>query len=230
VIKKTLNVLLTASIALASLQAEAAQLLSGKPDDTMPAQISRHEPTLIRIDGAKIRQIFGTNGDYNSAPDSESGVVYIQPAPDKSAITVYVADDTGHTWKLLLMVTDAPTDPIVIKGRAPEAGSQQARGKDLARNQEIKNALFDLLSAGEDEATLTEDTIPLWKESKFVRVKVLEGNLLSEQFQLTNISKAPMVIDERELYRRGVLAVVVERPQLASGETTSVYIISESGQ
>jgi len=61
----------------------------------------------------------------------------------------------------------------------------------------------------------------------FVLVKVVNGPLRGEKYLLTNTSDKSMVIDERELYRRGVLAVSVERPELKPAETTAVYVISE---
>jgi conjugal transfer pilus assembly protein TraK len=36
-----------------------------------------------------------------------------------------------------------------------------------------------------------------------------------------------MVIDERELYRRGVLAVMVESAELEPGEATQVFVVLE---
>ena len=51
------------------------------------------------------------------------------------------------------------------------------------------------------------DIVPLWNEARFVLVRMLEGALVGEKYQLTNVSKQRMVIDERELYRRGVIAI-----------------------
>jgi hypothetical protein len=51
--------------------------------------------------------------------------------------------------------------------------------------------------------------------------------LVGEKYQLTNVSKQRMVIDERELYRRGVLAVMVETLELEPGESTQVMVVLE---
>ena len=58
-------------------------------------------------------------------------------------------------------------------------------------------------------------------------MRTLEGALVGEKYQLTNVSKQRMVIDERELYRRGVLAVMVETLELEPGESTQVMVVLE---
>ena len=58
-------------------------------------------------------------------------------------------------------------------------------------------------------------------------MSTLEGALVGEKYQLTNVSKQRMVIDERELYRRGVLAVMVETLELEPGESTQIMVVLE---
>ena len=210
-----------------SLDAHAAQVLTGKPDDTLAASVSRAEPTLIRVDGHRIRRIFGAEGDFTVTPDKDAGTAYLKPATDKKAFSAFVSDDAGHTWKLLLSVADGPSDSIIIKGK-PDLGSKQA-GRDLASIQAIKRVLLALESDQEPdpETRVVNEIVPLWQESLFVLVKVLDGALKGEKYLLTNTSAKPMVIDERELYRRGVIAISVEKPRLEPAETTAVYVIRE---
>ena len=64
------KILLIALLA-ASLSANAAQVLVGKPDDTLSARVSRAEPTLIRIEGHRVRRIFGAEGELSLIHISE---------------------------------------------------------------------------------------------------------------------------------------------------------------
>ncbi|MEO1767693.1 TraK domain-containing protein [Thiobacter aerophilum] len=219
-----------ATLLAASLDAHSAQVLTGKPDDTLSAMVSRSEPTMIRVEGHRIRRVFGAEGEFAVTPDKDAGTAYIKPTTDKQAFSVFVSDETGRTWKLLLSVADGPSDSIIIKGK-PEPGNKQA-GRDMARNQAIKRVLLALESSDETdmESRVTNELAPLWKEAMFVLVKVVDGPLKGEKYMLTNTSDKPMVIDERELYRRGVVAVSVERPELKPAETTAVYVISESAE
>lgn len=223
--------ILSALLLLASLDAGAAQVLQGRPDDTLAASLSRSEPTLIRIEGHRIRRVFGAEGDFDVKADKDAGTAFVKPTTDKPALSAYVADDAGRTWKLLLSLTDGPADSIVIRGRAGESYGKRT-GKDSARNLEIKRVVLALDGDGETdmEVRAANELVPLWKEAMFVLVKVVQGPLKGEKYHLSNTSDKPMVIDERELYRRGVVAVSVEKAELKPAETTAVYVISEPAE
>ncbi|WP_205617454.1 TraK domain-containing protein [Pelomicrobium methylotrophicum] len=214
-----------ATLLLGSLESGAVQVLQGRPDETLSAMVSRGEPTMIRVEGRKIRRIFGAEGEFTVSADRETGVAFIRPAADKEVFSAFVADDTGRTWKLLLSVSDVPAETIVLRDRSAHAkGDRNAR--DESRNREIKRLILALESGGEDQGVReVNEIVPLWKEAMFVLVKVVDGPLRGEKYMLTNVSDKPMVIDERELYRRGVVAVSVERPELKPAETTAVYVV-----
>jgi len=216
------------TLLLVGLDVHAAQVLTGKPEDTLRAIVSRDEPTLIRIEDQRIRRVFGTEGDFSVVADKDAGTVFIKPTTDKPTFSVFVADEAGRTWRLHLAVTDGPSESILIKGRPAPALSKSA-ARVSSRVQAIKQTLLALESSDDSgiDVRETNELVPLWKEAMFVLVKVLNGPLRGEKYLLTNVSDKPMVIDERELYRRGVLAVSVERQELKPAETTAVYVISE---
>ena len=221
--------ILSTLLLLASLSASAAQVLVGKPDDTLSAAVSRAEPTLIRIEGHRVRRIFGAEGEFSITADREAGTAYIKPSTDKPTLSLFVSDEIGRTWKLLLAVTDGPSDSISIRSRSA-GNTPTAPGKDVSRNQQIKRLLLALQSDTDTEldSRAANEIVPLWSEALFVLTKVIEGPLKGERYQLTNTSSGPMVIDERELYRRRVIAISVAMPQLAPGQTTDVFVISEN--
>ena len=79
----------------------------------------------------------------------------------------------------------------------------------------------------DEDSENVNDVVPLWKESMFVRTKVVRGNsLVGEKYRLTDMSNKPMIIDERELYRKDVVAISIDKPDLQPAETTDVYVIS----
>lgn len=219
--------ILSAVLLLSSLEVAAAQVLIGMPDDTQTASVSRSEPTLIRVEGQRIRRIFGREGDFTFTPDKDAGTAYLKPEPAKQAFSAFVSDDAGRTWKLLLSVVDGPSDSIVIKGK-PDSASKPA-GRDQSRIQAVKRVVLALEADKEAsmETRAVNEIVPLWRESLFVLVKVLDGPIKGEKYTLTNASNRPMVIDEREFYRRGVIAVTVEKPRLDPAETTAVYVVLE---
>ena len=226
-----MNKILSIALLAASFSVNAAQVLVGKPDDTLTASVSRAEPTLIRIDGHRVRRIFGAEGEFAITADKDAGTAFIKPSTDKPTLTLFVSDENGRTWKLLLAVTDGPSDSITIKGRST-GNVAQPQGKDVTRNQQIKRVLLALQSESPSDSDMdvraTNEIVPLWSEVLFVQTKVVDGPLKGEKYQLTNTSANPMVIDERELYRRQVVAIAVGKPQLAPGEHTEVFVISEN--
>lgn len=221
--------ILSTLLLLTSFSASAAQVLVGRPDDTLSAVVSRTEPTLIRIDGHRIRRVFGAEGEFSVTADKDAGTAFLRPSTDKPTLSLFVSDEAGHTWKLLLAVRDGPSESITIKGRN-QAGRVSGPAKDVSRNQQIKRILL-ALQADHDDATEAQplrEVVPLWSEVLFVLVRVIDGSLKGERYQLTNISPTTMVIDERELYRRRVVAISVANPLLESGQTTDVFVISET--
>lgn len=118
----------------------------------------------------------------------------------------------------------------MIRDRSRLRQEIKAFAADESRNAAIRRVLLALARDAEPEDMTAKDTleiVPLWNEARFVLVRILDGTLLGEKYQLTNLSKGRMVIDERELYRRGVLAVMVESLELEPGEATQIMIVRE---
>lgn len=223
--------ILLISLCLAVSNVFAAQVLTGSPDDTLAARVARHEPTMIRVDGHKIIDIFGIDGDFEAKPDSSnSGTAFFNPLSDKSVLSAYVSDSAGRTWRLLLSVTDEPAETIVIKSNKQVKIKKAVQaGKDQARNQIIKRMVLGLAGSGPEAHNVREtlEAIPLWNEATFIQTGVIDGDIRGERYQLTNTSATTMRIDERELYRPGTLGIVVEKPELAPSESTMIYVVSE---
>ena len=220
------------ALLLASLTSPgfAAQVLDGSPNDGLLATVSRTEPNLIRVDGRKIRRIQGVEGEFAVSADRETGAAYLKPTTDKPQLSVFVADDAGRHWKLLLKVADIPAETLVIRDRGRLADAGRVLVADEPRHAAIRRVLLALArdTTPEDmSASEPLEIVPLWHESRFVLVRTLEGPLRGEKYQLTNVSKTPMVLDEREFYRRGVLAVMVESLELEPGEATQVMVVLE---
>ena len=195
----------------------------------MSATVSRTETTMIQIQGHHVRRIFGTEGEFTVMPDKVAGTAYLKPLTDKPAFNVFVSDENGHTWNLMLAVTNGPADIILIKEVGSDNNVEAKKGFDLPHDNAVKKMLFSLSAESNDEEDSQDvnEIIPLWQEATFVKTKVIKGNSLQgEKYLLTNTSNKPMVIDERELYRKGVVAISVDTPNLPPSETTEVYVIS----
>jgi conjugal transfer pilus assembly protein TraK len=114
------------------------------------------------------------------------------------------------------------------------AGARQAeepRGKGASHVRAVK-ALTLAMAAPELGGEVPMQAIPggqelaLWAEARFVmRARYEAAGLVGEAFELTNVSLARMVIDERELFKPGVLSVSVKQLSLEPGQSTPVWIV-----
>lgn len=224
---------LAQALLLASLASPgfAAQFVEGHPDDGLAATVSRTEPNLIRVDGRRIRRIHGVEGEFAVSADRETGIAYLKPTTEQARLTVFVADDAGRHWKLLLQVADIPAETLVLRERPRPAAAGRALVADDPRHAAIRRVLLALArdTTPEDmSASERLEIVPLWNESRFVLVRILEGALRGEKYQLTNVSATRMVLDEREFHRRGVLAVMLDSLELEPGEATQVMVVLEA--
>lgn len=191
--------------------------------------------------------------------DEADGEVYVKPMPSSAwpsgvepasspgaaaaPVKLDVKTDRG-TFALLLQPADVVGDTLVLRPIGPvgAAGAARARSegeprKASAHARSVKALALALANPdleGAPRATPVAGggrEVALWREARFVlRETQHTPGLVGESYELTNISGQRMVIDERELYREGVVAVAVKRLTLAPGEATPVWLIRQAPQ
>lgn len=223
--KQTNRICLVLALLVNSFQVGAAQILfQGSPTESTTATVSRNEPNLLKVDGRKIKRVYGTEGMFTVTPEQDTGVAWLKPLTDKALMSIFITDDTGQHYKLLLKVEDIPAETIII--RDSKGHTQQSRGiKNEPRNEEI---LSTIMALHDGEGDPKNELIPLWKGIKFELVRTLDlRGLRGEAYRLTNTSDKQVVMDEREFYRDGVQAVSIEKIVLETGDSTAVFVLSE---
>ena len=143
--KPRLAVLAAATFAGLSASAHALQLVEARDGVTVDAVISIKEPTRIRIENAKITDVFGNiyssncglpaaapagtpppstpavnpSGEIALECDRDKGEIYVRPmGTSTKPINLFVSSATA-TYTLLLRRSDTPSDTIVIRDKAP---------------------------------------------------------------------------------------------------------------
>jgi conjugal transfer pilus assembly protein TraK len=200
------------------------------PDDGLTATVSRTEPNLIRVDGRKIRRIQGVEGEFAVSADRETGAAYLKPTTDQAQLSVFVADDAGRHWKLLLKVADVPAETLVMRDRGRPGEGRAHSSPTSSRHAAIRRVLLALArdtDAGRHDRQRAAGDRPALERSRLFWCGRWKAFLFGEKYQLTNVSSSRMVIDERELYRQGVLAVMVDSLELEPGEATQVMVVLE---
>ena len=164
---------------------------------------------------------------FTVTPEQETGVAWLKPMTDKSMMSVFITDEDGQHYKLLLKVEDIPAETIIVRGKSHVTVPMNVKGEP--RNEEILRRAILALYDGEGDAK--NETIPLWKGTKFELMRVISlRGLRGEAYLLTNTTDQQIVMDEREFYRDGVEAVSTEKPILEAGESTAVYVINSEDE
>jgi conjugal transfer pilus assembly protein TraK len=188
--------------------------------------------------------------------DESDGEVYVKPMPSSAwpgggepasspgtaaaPVKLDVKTDRG-TFALLLQPADVVGDTLVLKpigsvgaARARPEGEPRKASAHARSVKALALALANPDLEGAPRATPVAGggrEVALWREARFVLRETQHApGLVGESYELTNISGQRMVIDERELYREGVVAVAVKRLTLAPGETTPVWLIRQAPQ
>jgi conjugal transfer pilus assembly protein TraK len=222
---------------LLSVPSLATTIKEVRDGSTVLAQIAAREPTRIKVEGGRITAMRGDvyteknpAGLLETDVDNTSGDWFIQPmrASDKP-INLFVTTTAG-TYTLLLQPADIPADTLLLRDRSAKAVQYQAR--NLAYVRDLKTMMRQMLETDPD-ATLQiaelNQPVLLWQEARFTLTRRYDGHprWLGERFALVNISAQPMTLSEREFFREGVAAVVIDNPMLAPGEATTVYVIRD---
>jgi len=220
------KIFLVSALLASSFQCLAAQILyQGSPTESTTATVSRNEPNLITVDGRKIKRIYGAEGLFTVTPEPETGAAWLKPTADKPMMSVFITDEEGQHYKLLLKVEDIPAETIIVKGGNKQPGLAISK-RNEPRNDDILNTVIALFNGDGDAKN---ETISLWKGTRFELIRTLDlRGIRGESYLLTNTSNKPIIMDEREFYRAGVQAVSIENPTLEAGQTTQVFIVSEA--
>lgn len=178
----------------------------------------------------------GTNarGDLVLTCDPAQGEVYVTPVARLAKPVTLFISTARATHALQLRVEDVPAGAIVIHDAAPvdrRVGAAPLPDRGAAHVRRLKAMLLALVRDEQPPGTERDDTVVptvLWRETAYRRVRQVSGaGLVGETYRLTNISAAPMVLDEQEFDQQGgqVLAVAIERTGLLPGEETAVHLI-----
>lgn len=238
---------ISSALALAGLlcaaPAWALQKLEVKPDATATARIALKETSRIKVEGSAIVDVFGSvyspdnpAGELMVAPDAASGELYVMPSamavPGKP-VNIFVKAGKA-TYTLLLTPVDIPSETVILNDRMTQTSSQAESpptGEAPDWLRQIKNMMLVLTGEATPPGYLSVSVgkpVGLWQEARFFEMRrVTHRRLTGSVFDLTNVSAAPMVLDEREFFDAGVVATGIAKTQLAPNESTRVYVIRE---
>ena len=217
----------------------AAQIVEGGDGSTIYAKVSKKEMTRLSVDRGRIASLRVKASELSVDPDDETGQVFLsvpdgQKPGDIKPINAFLTTQAGHTYTLILQVVDKPSDSIIIK---------EPRAKQVGKTSDFKNTSYDkairrlvyVMANDElpDDMQVKEvgQRIDLWQEATMtLERQYVAGDVVGERYMVANVSKQPIVLDEREFYRKGVSVVALDQLNLAPGASTRLYVIREKAK
>lgn len=209
--------------------ASAVQVLEGVDGQSMLARVPLNDVTMIRVEGGRIKSVDGLEGTFIAEKNEDIGLVTMKPMVNRP-FSLFVTDDQGRTFTILMTPADIPAELLVIKDKSRKAAPSKIE-KSGSYERMLKGMILIMASdsvPNDMEVRELGQEIPLWHEAKFVLDRsYIAQNIVGEKYFLANVSKEAMVVAEQELFRRGTLAISVENMNLAPGESTNVFLVRE---
>lgn len=223
---------------LLSLDASATQLVEGSDRKHQDVNISAREQNRLAFDGRRIGTVVPLQkGVLNFVKDEQAGALYFTLAsdtPNAGTITLFVTDDQNPTvtYKLILHPSPIAGEEVIIKPaseqRAAAAVTKGGDGRAAAYQRHAKDLILQMTDeeGGGADAIAVNQEIPLWKEGRLVMLsKFSDRDIVGEKYRLTNVSDKDMLLVEQEMYRKGVIAVVIENQTLPPQGDTLIFIV-----
>ena len=234
---KSKNLLKAMLLALLAADAGATQIIDNADRGHVQVNISASEQNRLAVEGRRIVTVVPSQkGVLSTANDELLGALYFTLAsdsPNHGTVTLFVSDDRGTTYKLILVPRPIPGEEVILRPPADVSArpslATTADGRAVSYQRRIKDLVLVMADPTLQDAlevVPVNKDVPLWTEGRLVLVaKYLDGDMVGEKYRLTNVSPTDMLLVEQELYRHGVLAVSIEHHTLTPGDATDIYIV-----
>ena len=207
--------------------AQALQALDVSDGGTTYARISAEDLTRLSINNGRIASWHAPKGKLVIQKNAKSGELYVRPLNRDVPVSLFVTSDKGSTYAITMMPVDMPAESIILNEARRQTPSTIERAG--ARDETIK-ALMLAMAADrmppDIEVRESRQSFSLWQGSRLTLVRSWLGTtLMGERFDLTNTGTSAMRVLEQELFKPGVLAISVEKHELAPSESTRVFVV-----
>ena len=159
--------LLSSVLTLGAFSAHAVNLIELNEGKSTMLQISLAQPTLIRGQGVKLKEITVADTSATISKDSMGNAVLTPLTPEP--FTVYVTLDSGEIANLLLVPRKIPGDSIVIN--KPANSQLRSIQSEMEFTQALKYMLF-IAVTGDEISGVTKKRVgkevKLWREVRFI--------------------------------------------------------------
>jgi conjugal transfer pilus assembly protein TraK len=207
--------------------AQALQALEVSDGGTAYAKISADDLTRLTINNGRIASWHVPKGKLVIQKNAKSGELYVRPLSREVPVSLFVTSERGSTYAITLMPVKMPAETILLNEARPKAppsiehtGTRDTTIKDLMMAMAADHMPPDM------EVRESSQSFSLWQGARLTLMRAwLGASLMGERFDLTNTGKSSMRLVEQELFKPGVLAISIEKHELAPSESTRVFVV-----
>lgn len=222
------------SLVLLSSNALSLQTIEANQNESYVARISVREVTRIAFEHGRIRSFVANDGEMQIEKNSETGQLFVRPTQTMNkASSIFLTDDQGRTYTLLLVPTDMPADTIMVRDQSLSVKKAiKKEQKTSSVEQDIRSMIIALYKAAplsNYEPMLEDGATLLMPEGLTAKVKnsYAEDRMQGMQLEIRNVSKQKIQLHEADFHDLGILAVVLGAKELRSGQVTSLIVVRE---
>ena len=207
--------------------AHALQALEVTDGGTAYAKISADDLTRLTINNGRIASWHAPKGKLVIKKSPKAGELYVRPLNRAVPVSLFVTSDKGSTYAITMMPVEMPAESIVLNVAGRKTPSTIERAG--ARDDTIKELMLAMAAdrmPSDMEVRETSQSFSLWQGSRLTLMRSWMGaSLMGERFDLTNTGTSSMRLLEQELFKPGVLAVSIEKNELAPSESTRIFVV-----
>ena len=192
--------------------------------------VSLAGPNRIAVEGKKIVNAIYDNTQMELQSDTMTGQIFVFPKTE-TPTALFLTTDDRETYALTLVPQATNSQEIVLRGqtspvKVTNAHTQKTFSQTVLAAPDVEAQVTRLVRA------LARNQVPdgfhLTNRCGKDCVRSLSSDSLHGEIIIhCNTSGSAVTLEEKLFYRRGVLAVAVSQAQLAPGESTRVFIVSQ---
>jgi type-F conjugative transfer system secretin TraK len=223
--------------------------------NVIEVSIAREDLTRIAVKEDRILNVVGLTGEYVLEADETQGQVFIRPnehGPSKP-INLTLITEEGHTQDLRLVPQNKSPEALILVSREEQPGNMSFLSEtrrhlkgNLLQISVTRNDVEDLLRASQEERIpIGYKLAPInlkgdlrYKGSLEISsrlIRELKGKALRAlTYHVENKSKNALVLSEPNFVKdldfpqNSIVAVLMPKKSLISGERTVVYVVAQS--
>ena len=219
--------LITVLLIIASAYSFALQTKMVLENQRVNIEVGINELNRILVENDRITQAFGVAGKFTIETEEETGQIFITPN-QLGTMYLHLLTEKGHTIDLALNSCQISPQTVLL------------RLKDLKKttsnlyynaNQSQVVELITAMASGKSYKgfTTSYESINI-KTERDIKIqliaKYIGENLIGEIYTLTNQSKEPITVQEKDfLLEPGILAIALENQELVPKTSVKLFMV-----